>query len=86
MRNLNQIMKKLQRALLTKRLQVKIDTHQFYSAEQERMITMYTLTTPTLGMVRGKWKTRDYEIMHTASQFDVVMTLKEIWEALADWE
>lgn len=72
--------------MLTKRLQVKIDTHQFYSAEQGRMITMYTLATPTLGMVRGKWKTRDYEIIHTASQFDVVMILKEIWEALADWE
>nr|DAL61394.1 MAG TPA_asm: Leucine-rich repeat [Caudoviricetes sp.] len=86
MRNLNQIMRKLQRALLTKRLQVKIDTHQFYSAEQKRMITVYTLTTPTLGMVRGEWKTRDYEIMHTASQFDVVMALKEIWEALEDWE
>ena len=79
-------MRKLQRALLTKRLQVKIDTHQFYSAEQKRMITVYTLTTPTLGMVRGEWKTRDYEIMHTASQFDVVMALKEIWEALEDWE
>lgn len=85
MRNLNQIMRKLQRALLTKRLQVKIDTHQFYSAEQKRMITMYTLTTPTLGMVRDKWKESDYEIIHTASQLDVVMTLKEIWEALADW-
>lgn len=79
-------MRKLQRALLTKRLQVKIDTHQFYSAEQKRMITMYTLTTPTLGMVRDKWKESDYEIIHTASQLDVVMTLKEIWEALADWE
>lgn len=79
-------MRKLQRALLTKRLQVKIDTHQFYSAEHKRMITMYTLTTPTLGMVRDKWKESDYEIIHTASQLDVVMTLKEIWEALADWE
>lgn len=79
-------MRKLQRALLTKRLQVKIDTHQFYSAEQKRMITMYTLTTLTLGMVRDKWKESDYEIIHTASQLDVVMTLKEIWEALADWE
>lgn len=86
MRNLNQIMRKLQRALLTKRLQVKIDTHQFYSAEQKRMITMYTLTTPTLRMVRDKWKESDYEIIHTASQLDVVMTLKEIWEALADRE
>ena len=79
-------MRKLQRALLTKRLQVKIDTHQFYSAEQKQMITMYTLTTLTLGMVRDKWKESDYEIIHTASQLDVVMTLKEIWEALADWE
>lgn len=79
-------MRKLQRALLTKRLQVKIDTHQFYSAEQERMIIMYTLTTPILRMVRDKWKESDYEIIHTASQLDVVMTLKEIWEALADWE
>ena len=79
-------MRKLQRALLTKRLQVKIDTHQFYSAEQKRMITMYTLTTPTLRMVRDKWKESDYEIIHTASQLDVVMTLKEIWEALADRE
>ena len=86
MRNLNQIMRKLQRALLTKRLPVKIDTHQFYSAEQKRMITMYTLTTPTLGIVKEKWKERDYEIIHTASQFDVVITLKDIWEALSDWE
>jgi hypothetical protein len=49
------------------------------------MITMYTISTPVLMPVRKEWKTKDYEIMHTASQYDVIMTLKEIWEALEDW-
>ncbi len=86
MRNPNQIIKKLQRALLTKQLQIKINTNQFYSKEQNRMITMYTISTPVLMPVREEWKTKDYEIMHTASQYDVIMTLKEIWEVLTDWE
>ena len=85
MRNPNQIIKKLQRALLTKQLQIKINTNQFYSKEQNRMITMYTIYTSVLMPVRKEWKTKDYEIMHTASQYDVIMTLKEIWEALEDW-
>lgn len=50
------------------------------------MITMYTISTPVLMPVREEWKTKDYEIMHTASQYDVIMTLKEIWEVLTDWE
>ena len=49
------------------------------------MITMYTISTPVLMPVREEWKTKDYEIMNTASQYDVIMTLKEIWEALEDW-
>lgn len=31
---------------------------------------------------RGEWKDCDYEILRTASQYDVVMCLKEIWEAV----
>ena len=50
------------------------------------MITMYSVSTPTLQYVKGKWKTKDYEIIRTASQMEVVMTLKEMWEALAGWE
>lgn len=84
--NLNQIQRKLQRALLTKQLVTKIGTSQFYSADQNRMITMYSVSTPTLQYAKGKWKTKDYEIIRTASQVDVVMTLKEMWEALADWQ
>lgn len=50
------------------------------------MITMYSVSTPTLQYVRGEWKTRDYEIIRTASQVDMVMALKEIWEALESWQ
>lgn len=85
MRNLNQYMKRLRQALLSKQFQIKININEFYSKEQNRMIAMYTLSTPILMPIKGVWKTRDYEIIHTASQYDVVMTLKEIWEALEDW-
>lgn len=84
--NINQIQRKLQRALLTKRFVTKIGTIQFYSADQNRMITMYSVSTPTLQYVREEWKEKDYEIIRTASQVDVVMVLKEMWEALEDWK
>ena len=35
---------------------------------------------------KGKWKMRDLEILRTASQADVVLTLKEIWEQSQGWE
>ena len=46
--NLNTTMKKLQRAILSTDLVIKIRTSQFYSPEQGRMITMWILSTPTL--------------------------------------
>ena len=76
MPNLNGIMKKLQRAILSTGLIIKIGSSQFYSADQKRMITMWT---------RNGWRVRDMEIIRTASQVDVVMTLKEIWEQSREW-
>ena len=60
MANLNAIIKKLQRALVKNGQIVKIGTTQFYSKEQERMITMYILSTPVdfLGKA-GVWKQID---------------------------
>nr|DAQ55269.1 MAG TPA: hypothetical protein [Caudoviricetes sp.] len=47
------------------------------------MITVTIISTPTLHLTkRGEWKDCDYEILRTASQYDVVMCLKEIWEAV----
>lgn len=86
MPNLSAIVKKLQRAILSTGLVVKIGSSQFYSADQGRMITMWILSTPVMEYSKDKWKMRDLEILRTASQADVVLTLKEIWEQSQGWE
>lgn len=80
---MNQIMRKLQRAILQTGLPVKIGTAQFYSEEQKRMITIYILSVRiTYQNTRKEWKERDYEILRTASQVETVECLKDIWEAV----
>lgn len=80
---MNQIMRKLQRAILQTGLPVKIGTAQFYSEEQKRMITIYILSVRiTYRNTRKEWKERDYEILRTASQVETVECLKDIWEAV----
>lgn len=76
-------MRKLQRAILNTGFQIKIGTSQFYSAEQNRFITMYILSTNTFQKnMRGEWKDCNYEIIRTASQIEIVECLKDIWEAV----
>ena len=77
--NLNLTLKKLQRAILSTGLVVKIGTSQFYSPEQERMITMWILSTPTLQETRNGWRMRDYEILRTASAVEAVKCLADVW-------
>lgn len=84
--NLNLTLKKLQRAILSTGLIVKIGTSQFYSPEQERMITMWILSTPTLQETRNGWRMRDYEILRTASAVEAVKCLAEIWEQIKEWK
>lgn len=83
--NLSVTMKKLQRAILSVGLVIKISTSQFYSEEQDRMITMWILTTPALQNGRNGWKMRDYEILRTASAIEVVKCLADIWEQAKGW-
>ena len=83
MANLKAVTRKLQKAILSTGLIIKIGTSQFYSHEQERLITVTIISTPVFRSTnRGEWKDCDYEILRTASQYDVVMCLKEIWEAV----
>lgn len=82
----NAIIKKLQKALLQKRIIIKIGTSQFYSNEQGRLITMYSVKTPIMEHGKKGWKDTDLEIIRTASQIDVALTLKEIMEQMAGWE
>ena len=83
--NMNSIMRKLQRAILQKGLVIKIGSTQFYSAEQNRMITMWILSTPTLQNGRNGWRMRDYEILRTASAVEAVKCLADVWEQAKKW-
>ncbi len=81
--NLNNIMRKLQRAILQKGLVIKIGSTQFYSAEQNRMITINILSTRiTYRNTHGEWKERDYEILRSASQVEIVNCLNDIWRSV----
>lgn len=81
--NISVTTKKLQRAILQTGLIIKISTSQFYSEEQGRMITIWILSTPVLQQDKHEeWKTRDYEILRSASGIEIVKCLQEIWEAV----
>lgn len=85
--NLNLIMKKLQKAITNKGLVIKIDTSQFYSEDQGLMITVYHLITPAWQQCRdGTMKTKDYEILRTASGIDIVDCLADIHKAVGAWQ
>ena len=83
--NINSIMRKLQRAILQKGLIIKIGTSQFYSKEQNRMITIHILSTRiTYRNTHGEWKEKDYEILRSASQIEIVNCLNDIWQAVRE--
>lgn len=83
--NLNSIMRKLQRAILQRGLVIKIGSTQFYSAEQKRMITIHILSTRiTYRNTHEEWKEKDYEILRSASQIEVVNCLNDIWQAVRE--
>lgn len=83
--NLNAIMRKLQRAILQKGLVIKIGSTQFYSKEQNRMITIHILSTRiTYRNTHGEWKEKDYEILRSASQIEIVNCLNDIWQAVKE--
>ena len=60
--NLNRIMRKLQRAIVSNGFVISLDTTQFYSEDQKRMITMYILSIKAFENTRKGWKDTRYEI------------------------
>lgn len=80
MANFNQIMRKLQTAIVNKGVKVKVNTHQFFSNEQNRMVTGYTVT-------ERKWsekkkKDADQVVLKTCSTVEVVKFLAKMLEEL----
>ena len=86
MANLRGKMKKLQTAIIKRGMVVKINQSQFYSADQNRMITSYRIITPVECYCTGKneWKTKDYEILKTCSMVDLIYCLLDIYKAVSE--
>ena len=80
---LDGIIKKLQRAIISKGLIVKIKNDQFWSEEQKRLITVKQVCILVSYRNRNdEWKQKDYEILKTCSLLEVCECLKDIWEAV----
>ncbi len=82
--NLNRIMRKLQRAIVSSGFVISLDTTQFYSEDQKRMITMYILSIKAYENTRKGWKDTRYEILRTASQVDIIKCLSDIWTSIRE--
>ena len=74
MADMSKLMYKLQTALKQKGYIIYINTQQFYSKEQDRLIKVYILK-------RGK-----EELLRTASQIKVINKLNEIWQEVKNEE
>lgn len=80
MASLNKLIKKLQAALNSEKYdkRVKINTRQFFSEEQRRVITMYAVVMPVFS--ENKNRMVDREMLSTASAAEVVKYLAELLE------
>ena len=74
MTDMSKLMYKLQTALKQKGYIIYINTQQFYSEEQDRLIKVYILK-------HGK-----DELLKTASQIKVINKLNEIWQEVRNDE
>lgn len=81
--NLRGRMKQLQNAIVRTGLIIKINSNQFYSDEQKRMITSYRIVTPIYCYKYGEWKTTDYEILKTSSMVELILCLVDIYKAVS---
>lgn len=86
--NLNGRMRKLQTAIVKTGFIVIVDSSQFYSDDQKRMITSYSVKTPVAywSIRQQAWKTKDYEILRSCSVPDIIMCLVDIYKAVIAWK
>lgn len=80
MASYNRIIGRLQTAILGSGGVVKVNTHQFYSEEQNRMITSYSVIVPRWSSFREKMV--DHELLKTCSTVEVVKFLANMLEGL----
>lgn len=76
--NIKATINKLQSALIAKGYIYKINTYQFFSEQQNRMITGYRITKK-----QGK---KDVELLNSCSQVEVLKWFAEKWKEVMENE
>lgn len=76
---------KLQSALIAKGYIYKINTYQFYSDQQNRMITGYRITEEQpYRKKNGEMSEKDVELMNSCSQVEVLKWFVGKWKEVKD--
>lgn len=80
MANLGTLQRKLQTALIQAGKQIRVETRQFYSEEQNRMINQYCISEREYNEEKKKYVYT--EILKTCSRIEVVKRLAEMYEVV----
>lgn len=83
--NIRKTINKLQSALIEKGYIYKINTYQFYSDQQNRMITGYRITQKQPYQKKnGEMSEKDVELMNSCSQVEVLTWFVERWNEVKE--
>lgn len=78
------MIKKLRGAINGKGEKLLYSTSEFFSEEQNRPITIYTIKKAIWDEKRGRNK--NVELFHSASQIQIVLFLRDYWFKINGWE
>ncbi len=83
--NIRKTINKLQSALIAKGYIYKINTYQFYSKEQNRMITGYRITEKQPYQKKnGEMSVKDVELLNSCSQVEVLKWFVKNWNEVKE--
>lgn len=83
--NIRKTINKLKSALIAKGYIYKINTFQFYSEQQNRMITGYRITQKQpYRKKNGEMSDKDVELLNSCSQVEVLKWFVEKWKEVRE--
>lgn len=81
--NIKQTINKLQKALISKGCIYKLNTYQFYSEQQHRMITGYRVAEKQeYRKKNGETGKKEVELLNTCSRVEVLKWFAEEWRKI----
>lgn len=85
--NIRATINKLQKALIQRGYIYKINTYQFYSEQQNRMITGYRITQKQpYRKKNGEMSAKDVELLNSCSQVEVLKWFVSKWNEVKENE